>query len=117
VELGRERRCPTGTFAGAASVSEPIPDSLDALARSVTGNPFFLNSALSAYQDRHGIHDPALAALLGCAPAVLTSLRLCRRPGIAEPDRSTEQDIGDIARRFGIDSEVLRLILNEIGGG
>ena len=34
-----------------------------------------------------------LAALLGCTPDVLTQLRLCRRPGAAEPGRTAEEDM------------------------
>jgi hypothetical protein len=56
-------------------------------------DPFFLGSALAAYQRRHGLDDDGLAAVLGCAPDVLTQLRLCRRPGAAEPGRTAERDV------------------------
>jgi hypothetical protein len=36
---------------------------------------------------------------------------LCRRPGAAEPERSAEQDIADIARRFNLDAAALRRIV------
>jgi hypothetical protein len=34
----------------------------DALAARAAAEPFFLASALAAYQQRHGLHDAALAA-------------------------------------------------------
>jgi hypothetical protein len=63
------------------------------LAARVSREPFFLGSALAAYQRRHGLDDAGLAALLGCDVAALTDLRLCRRPGTAGPGR-TEEDVG-----------------------
>jgi hypothetical protein len=77
---------------------------IDQLAARVGTDPFFLASALAAYQQRHGLDDAALAAELGCAPAVLTSRRLCRCPSAAEPDRTAAQEVADIARRFGVDA-------------
>src|SRR5215813_11740132 len=50
----------------------------DALADRVSSNPLFLASVLAAYQQRHGLDDVALAAVLGCSLDVLTGLRLCR---------------------------------------
>jgi len=73
--------------------NESGPDPLDALAARVSADPFFLGSALAAYQRRHGLDDDGLAAVLGCAPDVLTQLRLCRRPGAAEPGRTAERDV------------------------
>jgi hypothetical protein len=49
--------------------------------------------------------------------AVLTSLRLCRRPGAAEPERTADQDIADIARRFNLDAVALRRIVTGGTGG
>jgi hypothetical protein len=49
--------------------------------------------------------------------AVLTSLRLCRRPGAAEPERTSEQDIEDITRRFNLDAAALRRIVTGGTGG
>jgi hypothetical protein len=86
---------------------------LDALAARCASDPFFLASALAAYQQRHGLDDAALAAALGCAPAVLTQLRLCRRPGEAEPSRTVEEDVAQIAGRFGIDPAALRRAVEE----
>ncbi|HKI37990.1 MAG TPA: hypothetical protein VKA46_39415 [Gemmataceae bacterium] len=92
------------------------PDPLDHLAARVSGDLWFLAAALARYQQRHGLDDAALAAALGCAPTVLTSLRLCRRPGAAAPERTTDQDISDIARRFGIDPAALARIVQEADG-
>jgi hypothetical protein len=84
---------------------------LGRLAAHLAAADFFLSAALTAYQDRNGLDDAGRAALLGCDPAVLVSLRLCRRPGAAEPDRSAEQDVADIVRRFGIELTVLRRVV------
>jgi hypothetical protein len=94
------------------SPAEPH-DYLDTLTARVSDDPFFLASALAAYQRRHGLADIALAAELGCVPAVLMSLRLCRRPGTAGPDRTVAQDIAEIAQRFRINPAVLGQIVGE----
>jgi hypothetical protein len=44
---------------------------------------------------------------------VLTSLRLCRRPGAAAPERTAEQDVLDICRRFGIEPAALRRVIED----
>jgi hypothetical protein len=88
-------------------------DALDALAARASAEPWFLGSVLAAYQRRHGLDDAGLAAVLGCDAAVLTDVRLCRRPGVAEPDRTTEEDIAAIAGRFGIDAAALRQVVEE----
>jgi hypothetical protein len=75
--------------------------------------PFFLGSALAAYQRRHGLDDDGLAAVLGCDPAVLAQLRLCRRPGAAEPTSTAEGDVARIAARFGLDAVALFWIVQE----
>jgi hypothetical protein len=38
----------------------------------VADDPYVLASVLAAYQRRHGVDDPALAALHGCNVAALT---------------------------------------------
>jgi hypothetical protein len=63
------------------------------------------------------LDDAALAALLGCNPAVLTLLRLCRQPGAAEPPRTTEADVAEIARCFGLDAAALERVVEETAGG
>jgi hypothetical protein len=87
---------------------------LERLAARANRDPFFLGYLLAAYQRRHGLDDAALAALLGCHDtAVLTPLRLCRRPGAALPLRLEEQDVRDIAERFGLDASALRRVIDE----
>jgi hypothetical protein len=43
-------------------------------------------------------------------PAVLTGLRLCRRPGLDELERTAEQDCVEIVGRFGVDAVVPCLV-------
>jgi hypothetical protein len=94
-------------------INDPQPNPLDRLAARCAGDPFFLASALAAYQLRHGLDDAALAALLGCAPDVLTQLRLCRRPAAALPSRTAADDVVEIAARLGLDTAALRLVVEE----
>jgi hypothetical protein len=93
-----------------------VNDPLYALAARVADDSSFLSSALTANQDRHRLDDAALAATLGCIVAVLTRLRLCRRPGTAEPDWTADEGVAMIAGRFGIDATALRRILKEADG-
>jgi hypothetical protein len=105
------------------------PSALDALAARCAADPFFLASALAAYQQRHGLNEAALAALLGCPPAallgcppaVLTLLRLCRRPGAAAPGAAApgptaEDDVAKIAHHFGVDAAALWRMVEEVAG-
>jgi hypothetical protein len=92
-----------------------MSDPLERLARRCAADAFFLSHALTAYQDRHRLDDAGLAALLGCAVAVLPSLRLCRMPGCA-PERDRDQDIKDICHRFRINPATLARILDEVSG-
>jgi hypothetical protein len=96
-------------------VTDTTRDPLDALARRVSDDPFFLASALAAYQRRHGLDDAALADLLGCPVAALTGLRLCRMPGGGDPGRSVGQDVRDVARHFGIDPAGLARVVEGAG--
>jgi hypothetical protein len=82
------------------------------LAERASADPWFLGFVLAAYQRRHGLDDAALARELAANDsAVVVALRLCRRPGTAEPDRTTEDDVEEIARRFGIDAPALARIV------
>jgi hypothetical protein len=87
---------------------------LDALAARACREPYFLASTMAAYQQRHGLDDAAVAAVLGCAPAVLTDLRLCRRPGAAARRRPADEDVAAIAQRYGLDAAALRRIADEV---
>jgi hypothetical protein len=93
-------------------MSEP----LDALAARAAADPFFLGAVLATYQRRPALDDAALAALLGCAPAALAELRLCRRPGAAAPGRTAAEDLAEIAGRFGLNAAALGRIVAEAGG-
>ena len=64
-------------------MNDPTDTPLAHLAQRVASDDFFLSAAMTAYQDRHRLDDAGLAALLGCAVAVLPSVRLCRMPGKA----------------------------------
>jgi hypothetical protein len=95
---------------------DPNPNPLDQLAARCANDPYFLGSVLASYQQRHGLDDAALAAVLGCSPATLTQLRPCRRPGTAEPGRTAEEDVAVIATHFGIDAAALRKIVEKGAG-
>jgi hypothetical protein len=96
---------------------DPNRTPLEHLAARVAGDPYFLASVPAGYQRRHGLDDAALAALLGCNPAVLTPLRLCRRPGAAAPSWTAEADVAEIARRFGLGAAALGRVVGEITVG
>ena len=92
-----------------------MSEDLRRLASRASADPWFLGWALAAYQRRHGLDDAALADKLGANDtAVVVALRLCRRPGTAQPDRTTEDDVNEIARRFGIDAAALRRVVEEV---
>jgi hypothetical protein len=64
-------------------------------------DPFYLASSLLAYARAEGLDDAGLAADLGCDPASLPVLLLCRRPtGEGAVFRA---DVQAIAERFGLD--------------
>lgn len=80
-------------------------------ARRASADAFFLASALLAYARAEGLDEAALAAYLGCAPADLPALLLCRRP--AGDAATFRADARRIAERFRIDAtrlvEAIRL--------
>jgi hypothetical protein len=82
-----------------------VPSRLEALARRVTDDPFFLGSALADYARSEGLDDAGLAAALGCSGEALARLRLCRRPDAA-PERFWDQVVV-IAHRFGARPDVI----------
>jgi hypothetical protein len=82
-----------------------VSEALDALARKVQGDPFFLASLLALYARSEGLDDGGLAAALGCPPGKLTELRLCRAP---RPDPAGfREDVAGIAAEFGLDADRL----------
>lgn len=82
-----------------------MSDRLEQFARRVETEPFFLASALAEYARGEHSDERALAEALGCSLDALTRLRLCRRPR-AEP-RFFQQDLDQIATRFGVRADVL----------
>lgn len=82
-----------------------MSERLDHLARRVGRDPFFLASALAAYAHSERLDDHGLARVLGCPPATLTPLRLCRRPR-PEP-AAFRADVERIAGHFGLDPAAL----------
>jgi hypothetical protein len=72
----------------------------------------FLAPLLTAYQERYGLDDDALAAMLGCPTYALAMLRLCHRSGDAR--RTSDEDIATISDRFGVDAEALTRIVREV---
>jgi hypothetical protein len=90
-----------------------MKNTLDHMAARCAQDPYFLASALATYQQRHDLDDAALSALLGCDLAVLTPLRLCRRPGAAVPRWTAEEDVEIISRCYACDAGALRRILED----
>jgi hypothetical protein len=82
-----------------------VSEALDALARKVQGDPFFLASPLALYARSEHLDDAGLAAALGCPPVRLSGLRLCRAPR-ADP-AGFREDIAGIAAEFGLDPDRL----------
>jgi hypothetical protein len=82
-----------------------MADPLESLAARAEGEPFFLAPLLSAYARSEGLDEAGLAARLGCRPADLNLLRLCRAP---RPERREFwEDVTCIAGHFGMASERL----------
>jgi hypothetical protein len=75
------------------------------LAERVTGDPFFLASALQDYARSEELNDEALAQLLGCSQETLALLRLCRRP--RSEAVSLQMDIDRIVTRFNVQGNII----------
>jgi hypothetical protein len=86
-----------------------VSDPLEALARRVEGDPFFLASVLSAYAGGERLDDGGLAAALGCRPADLPRLRLCRAPCETAPGFGA--DVDNISAHFGLDAGRLAAVV------
>lgn len=82
-----------------------MSERIEALARRVADDPFFLASALAAYARAEELSDVELARRLGCLPTQLDAIRLCRRPRSAPAQ--FQQDVGRIAAAFQIDGGVI----------
>lgn len=83
------------------------PAAWDALLRRVAGDPGFVGWALACV----GGDDAVLAARLGCPPANLPRLALCRRPD-GSSGRFAEE-VRRIAAHAGCDAGRLRDLLRE----
>lgn len=82
-----------------------MADRLDAFARRLRGDPFFLASAMEDYARSEGLDGDGLAGALGCERRQLGPIGLCRRPHPDSPEFG--HDVQRIAARFGIDEERL----------
>ena len=86
-----------------------MSERIDALARRVRDDPFFLASALQDYARSERLDRQALADVLACPVEALAPLGLCRRP---RPDPPLfRRDVDRIAARFGADAEALAEIV------
>ena len=70
-------------------------------AERAAGRRFFLASALLAYARSEGLDQAGLARQLGCEPAALPRLLLCRRP--TGPPAAFRADVQRIAQGFNLD--------------
>ena len=74
--------------------------------------PFFLASALAAYQELCGFDEDGLAAFLGCTSEALTPLGLCRRPVSTAPNFRAA--VEQIAAYTGTSSFALARLLRDV---
>jgi hypothetical protein len=84
-----------------------MSERIDALARRLREDPFFLAAPLDEYARGEQLDRIELAGVLACAPETLGPLGLCRRP---RPE-SFWSDIERIAERFGIVPETLAAVI------
>jgi hypothetical protein len=83
-------------------------DRIDAFARRLRSDRFFLASALEDYAGSERLDGAGLAAALGCRVADLGALGLCRRP------RSDRQHFSDDVRRIAVRFDVSEDRLAEV---
>jgi hypothetical protein len=94
-------------------MNESTPGALlSRAAQRVREDPFFIASALAAYQAEHALADAALAGRLGCAPAQLARLGLCRRPDA--DSRRFGAEVQQIAAYAGVQPLPLASLLREV---
>jgi hypothetical protein len=90
-------------------MSEPLEE----MAARLSRDPDFFGHTISAYERRHSLTDAQLAAELGCDSAVVVVLRCCRRPGANRPYRGLDEDLRELARRFGVSAEALGRVVTD----
>jgi hypothetical protein len=88
-----------------------MSDPLERLARRAEDDSFFLAQLLACYARSEGLDDGGLARYLGCPPAALTALRLCRAPRPAP--REFWDDVRRIGERFGADPDRLAALVRQ----
>ncbi|MCC6179781.1 MAG: hypothetical protein IT305_31090 [Chloroflexi bacterium] len=81
---------------------QPDGDLLRRAAERASLRDFYLAASLLAFARAERFDDDALAAALGCGPADLPALLLCRRP--TGGGAVFRQDVEAIAKRFGLDA-------------
>jgi hypothetical protein len=82
-----------------------MTDRIDAFARRLRRDPYFLASALEDYAGSEGLDGSGLAVELGCGVDELGQLGLCRRPR-SDPE-SFADDVRRIAGRFAVSEDRL----------
>lgn len=78
---------------------------LDRMAARASDDPFFLGHLLNRYAEFHRLDDAALADRLGCPPAQLATVRLCRAPRVDAA--GFRADVDSVAGRFGLNRDAL----------
>lgn len=85
-------------------------DAFERAARRAVDRPFFLAGALHTYQEENGLSDTELADFLGCSPAHLPRLALCRHP----VESSFLKDVTHLANRFGLNGGRLAALIRDV---
>lgn len=78
---------------------------LEALARRLEDDAFFLACPLRLYADSEGMDENTLMRTLGCTQETLVLLRLCRTPAVE--CMQFQNDVRQIASKFNVDLAVL----------
>jgi hypothetical protein len=82
-----------------------MAEPLEALAKRVESEPFFLASVLAAYARSEALDDAGLAAALGCRAEDLVMVRLCRAPRTAADE--FWEDVTRVAEHFDMEPQRL----------
>jgi hypothetical protein len=90
----------------------PEKTPLERAAERSEADPFYMASALAAYRRSEGMDALAVAEVLGCAPADLPLLALCRKPG-AVGEGEFGADVAHLVRRFGLNRAALVRVLRQ----